>query len=239
MKRKTVEELRKEYVTRTTKTTKHVRDKPVYKPEEVIEKAKKTISPLSEDVLSNLDCSDHFEQRAHERFGLKVLPDKEADKAYVKEWAIRLLRESGLVEESAKAGCIFKARSIIIITSLKKDVLVTCYPISYDTVGKQDLTTQATVKEHLNSLDGLSKDLILSLFDKAYYKTVRDKAKEISKIYDRLAKIWGSLAGDKHSSTIDAKMIETKKLEVDKTSDLTLLFNFKDTVQDLKNKLED
>ena len=77
---------------------------------------------------NGVQVTDHFIERAQERFGVRDLHDKDKNRQYTESWATELLSDYEILEEQNDTY-LLKCKEIVIVWSRTEKVCITCYSI--------------------------------------------------------------------------------------------------------------
>lgn len=104
---------------------------------------------LKHDFSKGVEVTEHFIERAHERFGVTDLHDQAKNHDYVTNWAMRLLQDCSEIEAQPNNDDIklVKCRQIIIVYETSNNKCLTCYLISYNNYTKQYDSLKTAIKK--------------------------------------------------------------------------------------------
>lgn len=170
-------------------------------------KNNKRLKILKHDFSKGVEVTDHFIDRAHERFGVTDLHDQAKNHDYVTRWAMGLLQDYSEIESQPNNDDIklVKCRQIIIVYETSKNKCLTCYPISYNNYTKQYDSLKTAIKKRELQLDDFTQDKVDETFQSIYYKEARKYANDLAKLHTKLAALYEVQSKSSHNSVIDNK----------------------------------
>ena len=170
-------------------------------------KNNKHLKILKHDFSKGVEVTDHFIDRAHERFGVRDLHDPSKNHDYVTNWVMGLLEDYSEIEAQPNNDDIklVKCRQIIIVYELSNNKCLTCYPISYNNYTKQYDSLKTAIKKRELQLDDFTQEKVDETFQTIYYREARKYANELSKLHTKLAALYEIQSKSSHNSVIDTK----------------------------------
>ena len=170
-------------------------------------KNNKHLKILKHDFSKGVEVTDHFIDRAHERFGVRDLHDPSKNHDYVTNWVMGLLEDYSEIEAQPNNDDIklVKCRQIIIVYELSNNKCLTCYPISYNNYTKQYDSLKTAIKKRELQLDDFTQEKVDETFQTIYYREARKYANELSKLHMKLAALYEIQSKSSHNSVIDNK----------------------------------
>lgn len=170
-------------------------------------KNNKHLKIIKHDFSKGVEVTDHFIERAHERFGVRDLHDQSKNHDYVTNWVMGLLEDYSEIESKPNNDDIklVKCRQIIIVYETSKNKCLTCYPISYNNYTKQYDSLKTAIKKRELQLDDFTQNKVNETFQGIYYRETRKYADELSKLHMKLAALYEIQSKSSHNSVIDTK----------------------------------
>lgn len=170
-------------------------------------KNNKHLKILKHDFSKGVEVTDHFIDRAHERFGVRDLHDPSKNHDYVTNWVMGLLEDYSEIEAQPNNDDIklVKCRQIIIVYELSNNKCLTCYPISYNNYTKQYDSLKTAIKKRELQLDDFTQDKVDETFQNIYYREARKYANDLAKLHTKLAALYEVQSKSSHNSVIDTK----------------------------------
>lgn len=151
--------------------------------------------------------TEHFIQRAQERFGLRDFDEHNKNYNEVSNWLNNLLINYDEIEKGNENQCWYiRYKSIIIVYYYNNNTFVTCYPITYDTVNKRSDTLKVSIAKKKLAVDTLTKDKVEEALRSLYYRELRNYSKDLSKYYQNVADLYQIIANSKHNSVVDTRI---------------------------------
>lgn len=185
----------------------------------------KAVKIAKRDLSHDINITEHFCKRAHERFGVRDFDDIERDKEYVGNWVMGLLEDYDDIEQSNNPDIIWvRCRQIIIVFNTETRTCITCYPITYNKVTKQYDELKTVISKKKLELDSFTSDLVKDTFQDLYYKELRVNAKELADLYAKVSELYASLSNSKHNNIVDEKQNRINQ--------------YRSIIQDLETKLQ-
>lgn len=167
---------------------------------------------VEHDFTNGLSVTDHFIERAHERFGVRDLHDSAKNHDYVTSWALELLKDYDEIEQSGDDALLVKCKQIIIVYSIHGKKCLTCYPMSYNKDTKVYDSLAATIKKKLLKLDDFDSNYVQSVFVDRYYQDGRKYAKELCDLHIELAALYKMQSGSTHHDVFDDKQTKIEQI---------------------------
>ncbi|MDF7682881.1 hypothetical protein PT287_04995 [Lactobacillus sp. ESL0679] len=180
-------------------------------------KQEQSTKTVAEDFTKDMKITDHFIDRAQERFGVKNFHDAARNYAYVMSWVTDLLKnyDDFAVSDNDQNNLLITCGAVIIIYDQEKRTCVTCYPLTYNRYAKEYDSLETAVLKASYQLDDFDRNYITSVFINRYYQDVNTYAQELSNLHQELADLYAEQAKSKQQLFLDAKQeIITQKLSL-------------------------
>lgn len=169
---------------------------------------------IKHDFSKGVEVTEHFIERAHERFGVRDLHDDSKNRDYVTGWVQELLSDYDEIEHSENNPDILlvKCHQIVVVYQANKKQCLTCYPISYNDYTKQYDTLKTTIIKKQLKLDDFTRAKVNETFINIYYHEVRKYAKDLAELHTKLAALYQVQSKSSHNSVVNAKQVEIQQI---------------------------
>lgn len=176
---------------------------------------------------NGVQVTDHFIERAQERFGVRDLHDKDKNRQYTESWATELLSDYEILEEQDDVY-LLKCKEIVIVWSRTEKVCITCYSMQYNKYTKNYDTLATTITKRKLQLDNYSQKLVDETFESIWYNEFQQDAGELAELHKKLSDLYTKVNKAKTRITID-------KYEEDIIQCNSITQSLEDKLQNVRN----
>lgn len=186
---------------------------PVDTEEKLSQKAKK----VKYNFANGFSITEHFIQRAEERFGIKDYANPDNTPELVKNWVSNLVRNHELIEHQPTGSDIIKSNQVLLVWNGTRKQFLTCYPATYNEYESNYDDIATTIKKKSLRLDEFTKELVTDKFKEVYYEQEKDNAAELSSIYRKVSELYLKLqVCKKHSKADEIRYAINQQLSIAK-----------------------